>query len=192
MSKVIKIKDTFPALSAQKINQIHKIINSNTNPKPRIQMTTKGSSRKQIIIPMSSDNINKFMKNSLLHITNINQSLRNSKSEVLVDFICLDLTSITVVTNKVVVQSDLYVIENYIKKIDDIDSINVEVPWLPQSKSYLKIIGIPYFPHDKSNEHLLSSNVESIIKQNQIFNNIILASKLQVIKVSPKFNMSII
>jgi len=128
MSKVIKIKDTFPALSAQKINQIHKIINSNTNPKPRIQMTTKGSSRKQIIIPMSSDNINKFMKNSLLHITNINQSLRNSKSEVLVDFICLDLTSITVVTNKVVVQSDLYVIENYIKKIDDIDSINVEVP----------------------------------------------------------------
>ena len=78
-------------------------------------MTTKGLSRKQIIIPMSSDNINKFMKNSLLHVANINQSLRNSKSEVLVDFICLDLTSITVVTNKVVVQSDLYIIENYIK-----------------------------------------------------------------------------
>jgi len=90
-------------------------------------MTTKGSSRKQIIIPISSDNINKFIKNSLLHVTNINRSLRNSKSKVLVDFICSDLTSVMVVTNKVVVQSDLYVIENYVKKIDDIDSINVEV-----------------------------------------------------------------
>jgi len=140
-------------------------------------MTTKGPSRKQIIIPMSSDNMNKFMKNSSLHIANINQSLRNSKSEVLVDFIHSDLTSVTVVTNKVTVQSNLYIITNYIKKIDDIDSINVGVPRLPQSKSYLKIIGISYFPHDKSNEHLSSSDVESIIKQNQIFNNIVLASK---------------
>ena len=68
----------------------------------------------------------------------------------------------------------------------------MEVPQLPQSKSYLKIIGIPYFPYDKSQEHLSSSNVEQIIKQNQIFNNIILALKLRVIKVSPKLDMSTI
>ena len=112
-SKVIKIKDIFPALSAQKINQIHKIINSSTKSKSCIYITTKGPSRKQIIIPMSGDNIAKFMKSSSLHITNINLSLRNSKSEIFVDFIHLDLTSITVVTNKITVQSDLYIIENY-------------------------------------------------------------------------------
>jgi len=56
----------------------------------------------------------------------------------------------------------------------------------------LKIIGISYFSHDKSQEHLSSSNVEQIIKQNQIFNNVIFASKPQVIKVSPKSDMSII
>jgi len=39
------------------------------------------------------------------------------------------------------------------------------------------MIGIPYFPHDKSQEHLSSSNVKQIIKQNQIFDNVILASK---------------
>jgi len=94
MSEVIKIKDTFLAFSTQKIDQIHKIVNSNTNPKLCIQMTTKGPSRKQIIISMSSDNINKFMKNSSLYVANINQFLRNSKFEVLVDFICSDLTSI--------------------------------------------------------------------------------------------------
>jgi len=82
-----------------------------------------------------------------------------------------------VVINKVTVQSDLHVIENYVEKVNDIDSINVDIPHLSQSKSYLKIIGIPYFPHDNSNKCLISSDVESIIKQNQIFDNIVLASK---------------
>jgi len=50
-------------------------------------MTTKDPSRKHIIIPMSSKNITKFMKNSSLYVTNINKSLRNVKSGVLVDFI---------------------------------------------------------------------------------------------------------
>jgi len=97
-----------------------------------------------------------------------------------------------VVTSKVAVQLDLLIIKNYIKNIDNIDSLNVKVPQLLQSKSYLKIIDISYFPHDKSQKHLSSSNVENIINQNQIFNNIVLTSKPQVIKVSPKSDMSII
>jgi len=80
---------------------------------------------------MSNDNINKFMKDSSLHVANINQSLRNAKSEVLVNFIHLDISSVTIVTNKIAVQSDLYIIENYIKKVKDIDTVNINVPWLP-------------------------------------------------------------
>ena len=148
--------------------------------------------RKQVIILISSDNISKFIKNSSLHVANINWSLRNVKSEILVDFICSDLSSIMVVTNKVVVQSDLYIIENYIKKVNNINSINVNIPQLPKSKSYLKIISIPYFPYNTFNEHLTSSDVESIIKQNQIFNNVVLTSKPRVIKVLPKSDMSIV
>ena len=93
---------------------------------------------------MSSDNITKFIKNSSLHVANINRSLRNLKSEVLVDFIYSDLIRVIMVTNKVPVQSNLYIIKNYIKNINNIDSLNMEVPQLPQSKSYLKIIGISY------------------------------------------------
>ena len=76
---------------------------------------------------MSNDNINKFMKDSSLHITNINQFLRNAKSEVLVDFIYSDISSITIVTNKVVVQSDIYIIKNYVKKVKDIDTVNMDI-----------------------------------------------------------------
>ena len=91
-------------------------------------MTTKGPPRKQVIILMSNDNINKFMKDSSLHVANINQSLRNTKSEVLVDFICSDISSVTIVTNKVTVQSNLYIIENYIKKVKNINTINMDIP----------------------------------------------------------------
>ena len=129
--EIIKIKETFPALNAQKVDQIHKIVNSTLKSKPRIQMTTKGPSRKQIIILMSNDNILKFMKESLFYIANINQALKNAKLEILVDFICSDMASITVVTNKIAIQSDLYIIENYIKKVDNTDIINVDTPGLP-------------------------------------------------------------
>jgi len=141
---------------------------------------------------MGNDNIIKFMNNSLLYVASINWSLKNTKSEVLVDFICSDMACIIVITNKVAVQSDLYIIKNYIKKVDNINTINVEALWLPQSKSYLKIISIPYYLHSSSNECLTPNDVEGIIKQNQIFNNIVLASKPRVIKVSPKYNMLII
>jgi len=85
---------------------------------------------------------------------------------------------ITVVTSKVALQLDLHIIENYIKNVDDIDSLSVEVSQLPQFKSYLKIIDIPYFPHDISQKCLSLSDVENIIKQNQIFDNVVLTSKL--------------
>ena len=155
-------------------------------------MMTKGLSRKQTIISISSKNITKFMKNSSLHVTNINKSLRNVKLDVLVDFIQSDQMVIIVVTSKVALQSDLHIIKNYVKNIDNINSLSMEVLWLLQSKSYLKIIGIPYFPHNKSQECLSSSDIENIIKQNQIFDNIVLTSKPQVIKVSLKSDMSII
>jgi len=90
-------------------------------------MTTKGPSRKQVIILISNDNINKFMKDSSLHVANIKQSLRNAKSEVLVNFICSDISNITIVTNKVIVQSNLYIIENYVKKVEDIDTVNIDI-----------------------------------------------------------------
>ena len=69
----------------------------------------------------------KFMKNSSLYVTNINRSLRNVKLEVLVKFIQSDQMVIIVITSKVVLQLDLLIIENYIKDMDNIDSLSIEV-----------------------------------------------------------------
>jgi len=74
-SNVLKIKETFPALSAKKIDQVNNIVHGQSKPKLQIKMTTKELSRKHIIIPMSSNNISSFMKNSSLNIANINREL---------------------------------------------------------------------------------------------------------------------
>ena len=99
---------------------------------------------------MSGNNVISFMKNSSLHVANFNRTLRNSKSEVLVDYIWPENSGISVITNNVALQSDLSIIDNYVKSSNNINSLQVEEPHLPKSKLYLKIIGIPFFPHANS------------------------------------------
>jgi len=74
-SDMLKIKETFPSLNTQKIDQVNSIVNGQNKPRPRIRMSTKGLSRKQVVIPMSGENISSFMKNSSLHVANINRNL---------------------------------------------------------------------------------------------------------------------
>jgi len=182
----------FPFLNAQKVDQVNNIVNGQAKPKPRIKMTTKGLSRKQVIIPMSRKNIKSFMKNTSLHVANMNRLLYITKSDVLTDYIHADPIGITIITNKVSQQSDMAIINNYVKSLNDINSLQVDEPHLPKSKSYLKIIGIPFFPHANSQERLTPNDIKTILKQNHIFDNILLTSKPRVIKVSPKSDMSIV
>ena len=96
-----------------------------------------------------------------------------------------------ITTNKVVSQLNLQMIKHYIKNISNIEVSHVKASRLPQSKLYLKIISIPYFI-ENTNTPIITNVVKTIIKENHIFNNIILASRPRIIKVSPKSDMSII
>ena len=78
------------------------------------------------------------------------------------------------------------------KTSNDINSLQVEDSRLPKSKSYLKIIGILYYPHANLQDKLTSADIKTILQQNHIFDNITLASKPRVIKVSPKSDMAIV
>ena len=98
---------------------------------------------------------------------------------------------ITIVTNKVVLLSDLQAIENYINNIENINLEDIEALRLSQSKTYLKIIGIPYFM-ENTNVSITLDFVESVIKANHIFNNLSLISKSHVIKVLPKSDIVIV
>ena len=154
-------------------------------------MTMKEPLRKQIIVPMSNDNKLKFIEESSVYVTNINRALKNIKSEVMADFVHSDQAGITIVTNKVTSSLDLQAIKKYVKNANHIKVDKVKVPYLSQLKLYLKIIDISYLV-ENTNTFILADIVEEIIKSNYIFNNIVIASRLHIIKISPKSDIVII
>ena len=189
---MLKIKETFLNLPNKKINTIQKVVNSlNDKPKLRLNVTMKGLSCKQVIVPMNNKLGKRFIKDSVSHITNINHTLKSIKSNVCADFIYIDNKGVIISTNNVVSNSDLQEIEKYIKNSFQTNNNNIASPQLSQSKSYIKIIGIPYFIN-KSNTCISFENIEHIFKNNHIFNDIVLALKLRIIKVSFKSDMVII
>jgi len=127
INNILKIKENFPELSNKKIKEINKtIFNNKDKPQPRINMTTKGPSQKQIIISMSTDNANKFMVNSSEHITNFNHALRSTKSDLSIDFICIDHWSFIITSNRVTSPSEISIISNYIKNCNNINSSDIQ------------------------------------------------------------------
>ena len=85
---IAKIKNTFMKLFTQKVMDIHKVLNNtNKKEKPKINITTKGSLRKQDIVPMSLNNMNRIMTKSNKHIININRSLKEIKFNISVNYI---------------------------------------------------------------------------------------------------------
>jgi len=55
-TNLLKLHEAFSALPANKIIEMNNISTGKTNPKPKIQITTKGPSRKSILIPMDTNN----------------------------------------------------------------------------------------------------------------------------------------
>ena len=154
-------------------------------------MTTKGPSHKQIIIPMPNELGKRFTKDLASHIININHILKNIKSNIYTDYISLDNKGVNIVTNNVTSNCDLQEIEKYIKQSLNNNSNSITSPRLLQSKFYLKIVDISYYV-DKSNTHITTKNIEHILKNTHIFNKIVLASRLRIIKVLPKSDIAIV
>jgi len=147
--EIFKIKNVFSKLSLDKISGIHNAMNkSSQKGKLKINIITKSPFRKQIIILMGSNNVEKVIVQSYMCIANINRQFKDIKSETSVDFIYSDDKKIVVTTNKIAVSSDLNIMEKYIKKLNNVDLSNIMSPRLPQSKFYLKILGISYLVDD--------------------------------------------
>ena len=66
-------------------------------------------------------------------------------------------------------------------QLRNIDLDDVKVPRLPQSKLYLKILGIPYLI-ENMNVSISANVIEIVLKTTHFFNNIILVLKPYVIK----------
>ena len=84
---------------------------------------------------------------------------------------------------------DLLKIEKYLKNIKNVNLDLIEGLCLPKSKSYIKIIGLPY----KTNQEVITPNyIEGVLKELHLFKDIVLASKLHIMKVSPKSDIVVV
>jgi len=142
---MLKIKEMFPNFPNKKINMVQKVINSdNGKPEPRINMTTKSPSYKQVIVLINNKLAKRYLKDSSIHVINIKCALKNILSNIIADFICAKDKGIIITTNNVSSPSDLQEIEKYVKNSLTTDVEQISSLRLLQSKSYLKIVSIPY------------------------------------------------
>jgi len=173
-----------------KVGKVLKIKNSREgNKKPKINMMTRGLSRKEVIIPMAKHIAELIINSAHIHTANINKCLRNSKSDIVADFIRSTNNGIVITTNKLENDLNLSTIEKYLKSIQNVDPNSIESPRLPKSKSYMKIIGLPY----KINQDVISPDfIEGVLKETHLFKDVVLASKPRVIKAFPKSDMAVV
>jgi len=191
VTNILKIKEAFPALPNKKVLKMHKAaFGQHANRVKKVQVTTKGPSRKQAIIPVHNDLAESIMGNASTHVFQINAQLKNIKSSMHSEFIRPYSGRIAIVTNNVPNPSDLSIIEKYFKSVEGINSNDIPSPRLPQSKSYLKITGLPYLRADGN--RITSENVTDFMKHIDLFENIPLATKPCIIKALPKSDMAII
>ena len=142
---ILQVKKVFPALSVNKVGKVLKISNGREgNEKPKINMTTRGPSRKKVIIPMAKHIAELMINSAHTHIINVNKYLKNSKLDIVIDFIHITNNGIIITTNKPANNLNLSTIEKYLKSIQNVDSDSIKSPCLPKSKSYMKIIELPY------------------------------------------------
>ena len=152
-------------------------------------MTTRGLLRKEVIIPMVKMNAELIINLAHIHISNINKYLKNSKSDIIADFIHVTNNRIIITMNKPANMLNLSTIKKYLKNIKNINSDSIEGLHLPKSKLYMKIIGLLY----KTNQGVITSNyIEGVLKELHLFKNVVLASKPYVIKASPKSNIAVV
>jgi len=111
---VLYVKEAFSSLSVDEVGKMLKAKNS-----------SKG---------------NKIVNSAHIHTSNINKCLKNSKSDIIADFIHITNNEIVTTTNKLMNDLNLSTIKKYLKNIKNVDLNSIESPRLPKSKLYMKII----------------------------------------------------
>ena len=177
-------------MSADEVGKMLKVKNSREgNKKPKINMMTRRPSRKEVIILMAKLSAELIINSAHIHISNLNKCLKNSKLDIIADFIHLTNNKIIITTSKPANAFDLATIENFLKNINNVNSDLIKSPHLPKSKSYMKIIRLPY---KTKQEVITPDNIEGILKELHLFKNIMLVSKPYIIKVSLKSDIAVI
>ena len=119
---VLQVKEVFPSLSADEVEKMLKAKNSRVdNKKLKINMITRELLKKEVIIPMAKSNTKLIVNSAYTHISNVNKCLKNSKSDIVADFIWITNNGIIIIMNKPANVLNLSTIKKFLKNIDNVN-----------------------------------------------------------------------
>jgi len=154
------------------------------------KITTHGPTRRQMLIPLNTPTA-EVVANAATTVESCNRGLVEAHSKLRVESVHKAWDGISMSTNFVASAAELEVIKQWFKKVASLAASTVVEPCLPQSKSFLKILGVSYWGNNSSLP-ITQAQVESIIANTPVFEGVVLASCPCIMKVSPSSDISVI
>jgi len=114
------------------------------------KMTTHGPTRRQVLIPLNTPTAEVVVANAAIAVESCNKGLVEAHSKLRVESVHKAWDEISMSTNFVASAAELEVIKQWLKKVAGLTASAMVEPCLPQSKSFLKILGIPYWSNNFS------------------------------------------
>ena len=131
------------------------------------------------------------MANAASAVESCNKGLVSACSKLRVESVYKTWDGVSMSTNSVAFIAELEVIKQWLKKTAGLSKVTKVEPCLPQSKSFLKVLGIPYWD-SKSSLPITPVQVAEALSSSPLFEGITLASMPCIMKVLSSSDMSVI
>ena len=156
-----------------------------------LKMTTQGPTRCQVLIPLTPAAAEMIVANAASVVESCNKGLVSACSKLRVKSVCKAWDGVSISTNSVASAAELEVIKQWLKKTASLGKVTEVEPHLPQSKSFLKVLGIPYW-NFKSSLPVTSAQVAEALSSSPLFEGVTLAFLPCIMKALPSSDMSVI
>ena len=143
------------------------------------------------MIPLAPAAAEMVVANDASAVESCNKGLVSACSKLRVESVRKAWDGVSMSTNSVASVAELEVIKQWLKKTAGLGEITEVEPCLPQSKSFLKVLGVPYWD-SKTSLPITPAQVAEALSSSPLFESITLASMPHIMKASPSSDMSVI
>ena len=199
--RLLQLKEAFPNLPQATIISMHQASLGSANASQgsssrpsasrTLKIMTQGPTRHQVLVPLDSAATELIVANAASAVLSCNKGLVEACSKLRVESVHKAWDGVSMSTNSVVSAAELEVIKQWLKKTAGLGESTEVEPRLPQSKSFLKILSVPYWD-SKSSLPITPAQVEAALSNSPLFEGISLASTPCIMKASPSSDMSVI
>ena len=199
--RLLQLKEVFPNLPQAIIISIYQASLGSANASQEssshpgvsrtLKMMTQGPTRHQVLVPLDSAATETMVANAASAVQFYNKGLVEACSKLRVESVRKAWDGMSMSTNSITSAAELDVIKQWLKKTAELGESTEVEPCLPQSKSFLKILGVPYWD-SKSSLPITRAQVEAALSNSLLFEGVSLASMPCIMKASPSSDMSVI